>query len=177
MDLQKIFEYGQAYVALSRVQSSEGLRITPFRAGAIRSHPRVVEYYRNFDNFHGTFSPQKNIPAPVQSTGLSSSSSTDYGNNPSGRHRGSPARLERNDSLLRVLLEQKKRQRDGESQDSGKFQSYVPFYLSSCTEDNPEAKPKKRKLFDDLEKKSKEGEDTKLSALQKAREFASTSGF
>jgi ATP-dependent DNA helicase PIF1 len=39
------FEYGQAYVALSRVKSLESLYIYTFIPSAIRTHPRVKEFY------------------------------------------------------------------------------------------------------------------------------------
>lgn len=41
------FEYGQAYVALSRVRSLEGLHLFSFDVNRIRTHPRVLEYYSN----------------------------------------------------------------------------------------------------------------------------------
>ncbi len=39
------FEYGQAYVALSRVKSLDSLYVYEFAEGAIRAHPRVRVFY------------------------------------------------------------------------------------------------------------------------------------
>ena len=45
-DLSNVFDYGQAYVTLSRVKSLDQLYLKPFDpAVAIRAHPAVVEYY------------------------------------------------------------------------------------------------------------------------------------
>jgi ATP-dependent DNA helicase PIF1 len=49
VDLEGIFEYGQAYVALSRVRSLDGLSIRHWNATCIKSHPRVIEYYDNLN--------------------------------------------------------------------------------------------------------------------------------
>ena len=47
MDIGKnIFEYGQTYVALSRVQSLNGLYLSGFSPQNIRSNPKVAEFYK-----------------------------------------------------------------------------------------------------------------------------------
>ena len=40
-----IFEYGQTYVALSRIQSLDGLYLSAFNPQKIRSNPKVIEFY------------------------------------------------------------------------------------------------------------------------------------
>ena len=41
-----IFADGQAYVALSRARSLEGLSLTAFRRQSVRAKPEVVAFYR-----------------------------------------------------------------------------------------------------------------------------------
>jgi ATP-dependent DNA helicase PIF1 len=40
-----IFEYGQTYVALSRIQSLDGLFLSAFNPNKIMSNPKVIEFY------------------------------------------------------------------------------------------------------------------------------------
>jgi DNA replication protein DnaC len=47
LDLGTMFEKGQAYVALSRLTSIEGMCITKFDAAAIQADPAIVAYYRS----------------------------------------------------------------------------------------------------------------------------------
>jgi ATP-dependent DNA helicase PIF1 len=45
VDLGKIFEKGQAYVALSRATTQEGLQVLNFRKEKVMAHPRVIGFY------------------------------------------------------------------------------------------------------------------------------------
>jgi ATP-dependent DNA helicase PIF1 len=42
---ESIFEYGQTYVALSRVQTLDGLYLSAFNSERIRANPRVIAFY------------------------------------------------------------------------------------------------------------------------------------
>jgi ATP-dependent DNA helicase PIF1 len=47
IDLSQVFEYGQAYVALSRVKNLSGLSIIDIDVDKIKAHPEAIEYYNN----------------------------------------------------------------------------------------------------------------------------------
>jgi len=42
-----IFEFGQTYVALSRVRTMDGLYLLNFQPGRIKSNPKVIEFYES----------------------------------------------------------------------------------------------------------------------------------
>lgn len=46
IDLKNVFEYAQAYVALSRVRTIEGLSIRNLKFHTIKAHPKAIEFYR-----------------------------------------------------------------------------------------------------------------------------------
>src|SRR5262249_16624109 len=49
ISLQNVFEYGQAYVALSRVRSLEGLLLTGFSKSKVMAHEKVLAFYRGLE--------------------------------------------------------------------------------------------------------------------------------
>ena len=49
INFKNIFEYSQAYVALSRVKDLDGLYIKNLDFGVIKCHPRAREYYKKLE--------------------------------------------------------------------------------------------------------------------------------
>lgn len=54
IDLSQAFEYGQGYVALSRVRTFEGLYLEGFNERALELHPKVAEADRHFRTYSDT---------------------------------------------------------------------------------------------------------------------------
>lgn len=46
MFIDRVFEYGQAYVAISRCTTLAGLQVFNFDVARIKVHEKVVEFYR-----------------------------------------------------------------------------------------------------------------------------------
>jgi len=53
MDIgQSIFEYGQTYVALSRIRSLDGLYLSDFQSDRIKANPKVIEFYNTIRTYN-----------------------------------------------------------------------------------------------------------------------------
>lgn len=59
VDLGRVFEKGQAYVALSRATSQDGLQVTRFEPRKVMVHPKVVDFYNNLVSITQVIKPKK----------------------------------------------------------------------------------------------------------------------
>jgi ATP-dependent DNA helicase PIF1 len=50
VDLKNVFETGQAYVALSRAVSRDGLQVLNFDKYKVKSHPKVISFYKRLES-------------------------------------------------------------------------------------------------------------------------------
>ncbi|KAL2313437.1 ATP-dependent DNA helicase pfh1 [Schizosaccharomyces pombe] len=69
VDLGRVFEKGQAYVALSRATTQEGLQVLNFSPAKVMAHPKVVQFYKQLASVNGLPIRNEN-KAPVQMRGL-----------------------------------------------------------------------------------------------------------
>jgi ATP-dependent DNA helicase PIF1 len=62
VDLGKVFEKGQAYVALSRATTQAGLQVLRFEKSKVMAHPRVVRFY---NQLYSAESVTKKVPTTI----------------------------------------------------------------------------------------------------------------
>lgn len=70
IDLKKVFEKGQAYVALSRATSQAGLEVHNFDKSKVMAHPRVSEFYTSLYSINKAMEhPKVSRAIPKKTTG------------------------------------------------------------------------------------------------------------
>lgn len=69
VDLGRVFEKGQAYVALSRATSQAGLQVSGFDPRKVMVHPKVIDFYANLVNIN---SVMKNSNEQRKESGIGS---------------------------------------------------------------------------------------------------------
>ncbi|OLN81460.1 ATP-dependent DNA helicase PIF1 [Colletotrichum chlorophyti] len=63
VDLGKVFEKGQAYVALSRATTQHGLQVLRFQKSKVMAHPRVIGFYNKLYSVEQAMEKKPNIMA------------------------------------------------------------------------------------------------------------------
>ncbi|KAL8360809.1 hypothetical protein RB601_007029 [Gaeumannomyces tritici] len=70
VDLGKVFEKGQAYVALSRATSQSGLQVLRFEKHKVMAHPRVVDFYNKLYSAESAVAGGRAAAAKAARTGM-----------------------------------------------------------------------------------------------------------
>lgn len=68
VDLRKVFEKGQAYVALSRATCQEGLQVKGFDKKKVMAHPRVAEFYNSLYSVNAALKNSKSAKEGIAKT-------------------------------------------------------------------------------------------------------------
>lgn len=76
VDLQQLWEPGQAYVALSRVRSGAGLRVERWSPSSIRSEPLVTSLYNSFVQQTEQYTPRPYFETPKSAKNPTATKST-----------------------------------------------------------------------------------------------------
>jgi ATP-dependent DNA helicase PIF1 len=105
MDIgRSIFEYGQIYVALSRVKSLDGLYLLGFHPTKVRANPKVIEFYRGL------------LPTPVKTEMSSPQAQTQTQIQPQNILAVSELEMDAFDKELMEIAERVERQQLGEEE-------------------------------------------------------------
>ncbi|KAH3674545.1 hypothetical protein WICMUC_003222 [Wickerhamomyces mucosus] len=76
VNLKRVFEKGQAYVAISRAVSRDGLQVLNFDPNKVFAHPKVIEFYNNLQTTADILNESK-PPAMLESQDAIAEEATD----------------------------------------------------------------------------------------------------
>lgn len=76
VDLGKVFEKGQAYVALSRATTQEGLQVLRFDKQKVMAHPRVVAFYQKLYSAESAVTKPKKKAVQVSMTNFATATTS-----------------------------------------------------------------------------------------------------
>lgn len=139
VDLSKVFEAGQAYVALSRAVRIEGLQVLGFNRRKIMVHPRVIEFY-------ASLSSALEIPALPQEQQYDEEDDM----RPAKKQKNNHKKKNTNnggDRKKTASKNKKKRRRTEESDDDDGFQPASEVFKVEATEATGKGMQSRRRLY------------------------------
>ncbi len=122
-----VFEYGQTYVALSRVKSLDGLYLINFDAKKIKANPKVIEFY---DQMNESREPKGDVILPPQRPTTIETT----------RRRGSAeaaaanAAIQRNSNLQSTKISSFFQKKDNENKNDKNDDDVCPICLNKCSQ-------------------------------------------
>lgn len=78
VDLGRVFEKGQAYVALSRATSQSGLQVTGFDPRKVMVHPKVIQFYSKLADINTVVKPSGRTTKAMANGGTSAEVIDEY---------------------------------------------------------------------------------------------------